>query len=165
MADNTGSKPASRRGIYLAGGAVGAAVIAAVVFVDNSPTTPPVTAPPAAQAPSPADLKGAWVGVVEVGSDNVTAVLTVDSVALAEPSGNMAWRAPKTCTMQTEYAGVRDGRFVLNITKTDAPWCDLYWRGTVNVSFQSGSVDNLDFALRNRSQGGTVEGSLERRQP
>lgn len=132
-------------------------LVVAVVLVLAQPT------PASAQAPE--ELKGNWSGVADVDGRNVPVKLTVTAVEIGEKSGEMAWRGSKNCLMVVEYAGPRPGKYIFDVTETDAPWCDLYWRGAISVVFDSSSAQSLALEMSDRQGGGTVTGQLNRDAP
>lgn len=118
--------------------------------------------PSSATAQEAGDLIGDWKGVADIDGRNVPVNLSVTAVELGEDSGKMAWRTPKDCGMQTIFAGDREGRFVLNISSTDAPWCDLYSRGSLMLEIDADRVQSLTFELLDERGGAPVAGNLDR---
>ena len=108
------------------------------------------------------DLKGEWRGGVDVGRDKVVTILTVVDVELGEPSGDLAWRSPLQCRMDTEYGSPVEDRFVLKITNTNGGHCDRYRRGTVLIALEDGRADSLTFELLDRHGERPVIGELDR---
>ncbi len=101
---------------------------------------------------------GNWEGTVADGHRNVVVNLSVKKLQLGDPSGTMRWGTPRTCSLETEYAGMRGSKYTFNISGSNGGWCDLYRDGT--LSLQMASSDALTFDLLNKQGANAVDGSL-----
>lgn len=103
---------------------------------------------------------GSWMGAVNEGQRNIAVTLDVTALRLGAPSGQMRWGAPRTCSLQTEYAGQREGGYALNIPRTNGGWCDLYRDGQLLLQAFSDPAPTLKFTLSDKQGGRLVNGTL-----
>ncbi|MGH7122526.1 MAG: hypothetical protein ACREFP_26645 [Acetobacteraceae bacterium] len=112
---------------------------------------------PAAASGGASPVVGTWVGAVAQGQRNIVVKLTLKSAVLGSRDGEMRWGAPRSCSLKTEYAGMRAGDYLLNIFSTDGGWCDLYRDGTLALRPATGV---LDFTLKDKQDQRATTGQL-----
>ena len=113
-----------------------------------------------ASARSAGPPTGAWTGLIDVSGRKVSLTLNVADLKPGKPAGTLAWGAPHSCEMQTEYVGQQGASYLLGIVKTNAPWCDLYWNGQATLALKSAT--KLDLRLVNRKGERPLAGELMR---
>jgi hypothetical protein len=100
---------------------------------------------------------GSWIGVVSDGNRRIAVTLTVGALTVGAKNGEMRWGTPRTCSLSTEYAGMKDTQYTLNISGTNGGWCDLYRDGTLMIQ---PSADALTFKLADKDGAKPVDGQL-----
>ena len=103
---------------------------------------------------------GSWAGVIRDNQRNIVVKLKVTGLEPGAESGEMRWGTPRTCSLHTEYSGMRDTQFTFNISQTNGGWCDFYREGTLFIQFDNNNPESLRFMLGDKHGGRTVEGTM-----
>jgi hypothetical protein len=108
---------------------------------------------------------GNWSGVIVQSQQNIPIRLTVTNLQIGAPGGTMRWGTPRTCSVQTEYSGMRDAQYSFNIAASNGGWCDLYRGGTLLLHLEGASEPFVAFTIADRQGGRIEEGKLAASSP
>jgi hypothetical protein len=115
-------------------------------------------------APPQRNPVGNWTGVIIQQQRNIAVRLTVTSLEIGNPSGDMRWGNPLACSLQMEYSGMRDTQYAFNIAGSNGGWCDLYRDGTLFLVTDGVKRGSVVFQLADqqgrRSEQGVLDASL-----
>jgi hypothetical protein len=100
---------------------------------------------------------GNWSGVIVQRQQNIPVRLTVTNLQIGAPGGTMRWGTPRTCSVKTEYSGMRGNQYSFNIAASNGGWCDLYRGGTLLLHLESAGEPSVVFTIADK-RGGRIEG-------